>query len=74
MAWLTKRPEERIAVVAHGGLLAVLFDPAGHGGHTSDIVHDPANLLGPRFGNCEVRTVRVETRGSPPRYTITQAE
>ena len=34
LAWLARRPEDHIAVVAHGGLLAVTFDPEGHGGHS----------------------------------------
>ena len=36
----------------------MLFDGPHHGGHTTDFVDDPDNVLGPRFANCEVRTVR----------------
>lgn len=71
LAWLAKRPEDRIAVVAHGGLLAVLFDGPHHGGHTTDFVDDPDNVLGPRFANCEVRTVRVTTHPGP-RYVVSR--
>ena len=76
MAWLTARPEDHIAVVAHGGLLAVLFDGAYHGGHTTAAVRDPDQILAPRFKNCEVRTVQVETdlgEEGGPRYTIIAA-
>ena len=60
-----------VAVVAHGGLLAVLFDGPHHGGHTTDFVDDPDNVLGPRFANCEVRTVRVTTHPGP-RYVVSR--
>mmetsp|Transcript_11993 Transcript_11993/g.36910 ORF Transcript_11993/g.36910 Transcript_11993/m.36910 type:complete len:238 (-) Transcript_11993:56-769(-) len=60
LEWLARRPEDSIGVVAHGGLLAVLFDPAGHGDHTSSRV-TADSVLRPRFGNCEVRKVTMTT-------------
>lgn len=59
LEWLSRRPEQRIAVVAHGGLLAVTFDPEAHGGHAARV--DAPNVCGPRFGNAEVRTVSFTT-------------
>jgi broad specificity phosphatase PhoE len=58
LAWLARRPEDNIAVVAHGGLLAVTFDPEQHGGHSC--VEAP-NACTPRFSNCECRTVQLFT-------------
>ena len=59
LAWLARRPEDNIAVVAHGGLLAVTFDPEDHGGHSCVEAPNPCTK---RFSNCEVRTVQLITR------------
>ena len=67
LAWLARRPEDNIAVVAHGGLLAVTFDPEGHGGHSS--VAAP-NACTPRFSNCEVRTVTLVTEDGGARFSV----
>jgi broad specificity phosphatase PhoE len=56
LAWLARRPDDNIAVVAHGGLLAVTFDPEGHGGHSCVEAPNPCT---PRFSNCECRTVQL---------------
>ena len=67
LAWLARRPEDNIAVVAHGGLLAVTFDPEGHGGHSS--VAAP-NACTKRFSNCEVRTVTLVTEAGGARFSV----
>ena len=67
LQWLAKRPEDSIAVVAHGGLLAVTFDPEGHGGHSC--VEAP-NACTKRFSNCEVRTVTLVTEDGGARFSV----
>ena len=67
LTWLARRPEDNIAVVAHGGLLAVTFDPEGHGGHSC--VEAP-NACTKRFSNCEVRTVTLVTEDGGARFSV----
>ena len=50
LRWIAARPEQEIAVVAHGGIYHSM----------SRLLTDPKGLLTPRFGNCELRTVRLE--------------
>ncbi len=67
LAWLARRPEDNIAVVAHGGLLAVTFDPEGHGGHSCVAAPKACTK---RFSNCEVRTVTLVTEDGGARFSV----
>ena len=67
LSWLSRRPENNIAVVAHGGLLAVTFDPEGHGGHSCVEAPNPCTK---RFSNCEVRTVTLVTEAGGARFSV----
>lgn len=51
LRWVTNRPEENIAIVAHGGIFSATF--------RHPLVDDADGVLAPRFGNCEVRTAEV---------------
>lgn len=65
---IAARPEERVAVVAHGGLLAAMFNAT----LTGATVVDAGGILSPRFLNCECRTVsmRTDVAGGRAVYTF----
>ena len=69
LKWLVERPEDTIAVVAHGGLLAVTFDPDDHGGHSCVEAPNPCTK---RFSNCEVRTVKITTHDGGARFSVSR--
>lgn len=64
LEWLACREEGQIAVVAHGGIFAAMFE--------SPLVDDVAHYLSPRFGNCDVRSVEMrrvaDADGRPSRF------
>ena len=55
LRWIWERPEREIAVVAHGGLFMLLLD----GRHGGVELAGKDGKLSTRFGNCELRTVRL---------------
>ena len=69
LKWLVERPEDTIAVVCHGGLLAVTFDPDDHGGHSCVEAPNPCTK---RFSNCEVRTVKITTHDGGARFSVSR--
>ena len=57
--WAWERPEQELALVAHGGLFMLCFDHQHPG---LQVVSSSTGAASKRFGNCELRTFRLALR------------